>query len=299
MDARSAAAIRSSVRGRATSAASAPARRERRDEHVALESVERAGAEPLDDRGRDAGRVRGALRDQLGLAVDADTSALRPQKRSTSRRPPSRTRTLRFVRPPSSVTGLALARAERCRARAAPASPAIAGELTAARPPVRDARRDLDHEARAIAAVAVARELDGRPAGVVGDPLDEHQRRARRARRVPARRARVAWTGSRRSTARAGRAPVALAHQRVERAAEIEVVDAREELQREPRTPRSSAAPLRPSEAAARAATGAPARERQRLADRRRGAATRSRSSSSALGSSPAASICSLKPATR
>ena len=94
-----------------------------------------------------------------------------PGRRTTTSRPPAVRRKLRFVMPPSSATG---------SVSAAPISGSSAAS-TAARS-ARTAEQllgdDTDVEPRAVAAVAVAGELDRRAGGVEGDPLDEHQRRA-------------------------------------------------------------------------------------------------------------------------
>src|SRR5258705_8392224 len=80
-------------------------------------------------------------------------------------------RKLRFVMPPSRATGSPSARPRSTWARATTWSRSpIAGHLEG----------DLDDEAGAVAAMAIAGVLDRRAIRGVGRALDEHQRRAAR-----------------------------------------------------------------------------------------------------------------------
>src|SRR5215211_48499 len=150
-----------------------------------------------------------------------------PGSRTTTSRPPSSMRKLRFVMPPSSACG-SDARAPSCGSSDASAasSSASTGEHVL--------WDDVDVEAGAVAAVAVAGELDRGAVARVGDPHDEHQRRplgdAERAGLVGARGDRLQPLGG-----ADRREVVALAHQRVERAGEVEVEQAGEALGRHPR----------------------------------------------------------------
>src|SRR5258708_9182926 len=115
-------------------------------------------------------------------------------------------RKLRFVMPPSRATGSPSARPRSASARATTWSrSSIARHL----------RGDLDDEAGAVAAMAVARVLDGRAVRGVGRALDEHQGRAARDSERP----RLGGAGGDRLQAlhRADpRAPEAVAPERVE-----------------------------------------------------------------------------------